>query len=323
MAAKPLILIIDRVHPLLEESLRKRGFQVETDLSSPAIELSLRYPETRCLVLRSRLPVDRDFLMRFPHLGCVVRVGSGLEGIDTDFAASRGIRVMNTPEGNRNAVGEHALGLLLNLMRHTCRANLEIRRDSWNRKANTGYELDGRTVGIIGYGNTGKAFARKLAGFDTEVLAYDIRDGVGDSYARQTGMDEIFERATVVSLHVPLTSLTHHLVNDDWIAAFRHPFWLINTSRGEVTDTAALERALREGKIRGAGLDVLEFEQKRFGNQNDLKDWPPVFHELKSMPNVLLTPHIAGLTRESYEKLALAAVDKISRYFNMNNENIK
>ena len=315
MDPKASVLIIDRVHPLLEEIMRSKGFYTETDLTSPPLELTLRYGNTQCLVLRSRMPVDRDLMMRFPHLKCIVRVGSGMEGIDRDFAAKRGICVMNTPEGNRNAVAEQALGLLLNLMRDTCNAREEIRRGIWNRKAHTGFELDGRTLGIIGYGNTGKALARKLSGFDMEVLAYDILEGVGDRYARQTDMDEIFRKATVVSLHVPLTALTHHLVNDQWIGHFHRPFWLINTSRGEVVDTEALVRALKAGRIVGAALDVMEYEQKRFGHQRDLKQWPEAFQSLQNMPNVILTPHIAGLTKESYEKLARTAAEKIIGFF--------
>ncbi len=312
---KPLVLRIDKVHPELDRTLREHGFFTEADLQSSAFELALRYPDTECLVVRSRLKIDRDFLLRFPRLRCIVRVGSGLEGIDTAFARSRHIAVFNTPEGNRNAVAEHATGLIWALLRRPFQAFEDIRQGKWLREAYRGYELEGKTVGIIGYGNTGKALARKLAGFDTEVLAYDIVPGLGDEYARQTDMDEIFERADIVSLHVPLTPLTFHLVDGPWIERFAKPFWLVNTARGEVVHIPALLRALESDKIRGAALDVLPYEQKFFGDQTDLKKWPDEFRTLVRHPRVILTPHIAGLTHESNVKLARTAARKIIDYF--------
>ena len=315
--AKPLALRIDRVHEPLDEGLHSHGFRVEVDLYSTAFELGIRYPETRCLIVRSRIPVDAMLMQSMPQLECIVRVGSGTEGIDLEAARQNGIAVYNTPEGNRNAVGEHALGLLLNLMRKVCTANNQIRQGVWNRRENTGVELEGKTVGIIGYGNTGRSFARKLAGFDVEVLAYDIVPGVGDKYARQVEMDEIFQKADVVSLHVPLTPLTRGLVNAGWIGRFGKAFWLINTSRGEVVDTAHLLQALEQGRLHGAALDVVEYEQKAFGNETSLNRWPEVFHRLAARPDVIITPHIAGLTRESYRKLARTALEKILRHFGL------
>lgn len=314
---KPLVLRIDRVHELLDEGLRQNGFRVEADLYSPAFELGIRYPETRCLVVRSRIPVDDALMKALPQLDCIVRVGSGTEGIDLEAARQNGIAVYNTPEGNRNAVGEHALGLLLNLMRKVCTARDQIRQGEWNRRENTGLELDGKTIGIIGYGNTGRSFARKLAGFDVEVLAYDILPDKGDAYARQTEMDEIFARADAVSLHVPLTPDTRGMVDTHWLNRFAKPVWLINTSRGEVVRTADLLDALEKGKLRGAALDVVEYEQKSFGNENTLNRWPDDFQRLVARPDVIITPHIAGLTEESYRKLARTALEKILKHFGL------
>ena len=308
------MLRIDRVHELLDKKLRDHGFTVDTDLESPPEKLAEIIGDYDGLILRSRVPVNAALLDKAEKLKLIARVGSGLEGVDTAYARQKGIAVINAPEGNRNAVGEMALGLLLALMRNIVKADREIKNGFWNRKENTGFELEGKTVDIIGYGNTGKAFARKLAAFDTEVIFYDILPGLSDAYGRQTDYDEIFRRADAVSLHVPLTKQTRGMVNKKFIDAFAKPVYLINTSRGEVVITEDVADAIEKGKIRGAALDVIEYENPAFGNMN-LQNMPAAFRRLAAHPGVILTPHIAGKTYESERKLAEVTAEKIIRFF--------
>jgi D-3-phosphoglycerate dehydrogenase len=238
-----------------------------------------------------------------------------LENIDVPFAESLGIFLASAPEGNRNAVGEHALGMLLSLLNKLNKADREVRSGRWDREGNRGTELDGKVVGIIGYGNTGRAFAKKLRGFETEVLCYDILDDVGNPDARQVGFAELQAKARVVSLHLPQTPITLGMVNRDFIRGFRHPFWLLNTSRGKCVVTKDLAAALREGSILGAGLDVLEYEKASFENLFTGEPLHEAFKYLVEADNVLLSPHVAGWTVESKEKLAQTIVDKIKARF--------
>ena len=308
------LLRIDRTHPLLDSLLRERGFSVDVDLESPAAQIAEKIHRYDGLILRSRIPVGPPLLDKAARLKLIARVGSGTEGIDRAYAHAKGIAVINAPEGNRNAVGEMATGLLIDLMRNITKADREIRGGSWNRKENTGEEIEGKVIALIGYGNTGKAFARKLRGFDAEVIFYDILPGLSDEFARQTDYNEIFRRADAVSLHVPLTPQTRGLVNAKFLNSFAKPFYLINTSRGEVVDTEALTDALKSGKVKGAALDVIEYEQPAFGNMH-VENWPEPFRHLAAHPHVILTPHIAGKTRESERKLAEVTARKIIRFF--------
>ncbi len=310
------VLLLDTNHPLLKQGLLSLGFEVDEDYTSHKTQIEKIIKPYDGIIIRSRFPIDKNFLKKATNLKFISRVGAGLENIDTQFAQQKGIILFNAPEGNRNAVGEHTLALILNLFNKINKADHEVRQGIWNRESNRGIELDGQTVGIIGYGNMGKAFAKKLRGFDVEVLAYDIKPDVGDKNARQVSLDELFKKTTVLSLHVPHTPLTNKMVNADFIKRFKSPFWLINTARGTVVDTKSLVEAIDRNKILGAGLDVLEFEKASFENMFENNQLPAVFKKLITYDNVILTPHIAGWTMESKEKLAQVIVDKIKIWLN-------
>lgn len=304
------ILHLDSNHPLLWEQLEQAGFQNEEDFKSSKHEIEAKIHDYHGIVIRSRFKIDRHFLDQAPNLQFIARVGAGLESIDCDYAEAKGIHLIAAPEGNRNAVGEHALGMLLSLFNNLNKADREVRSGHWNRESNRGQELDGKTVGIIGYGNMGKSFAKKLRGFDVDVLCYDILSDVGDENARQVSLAEFQQQVDVVSLHTPWTPGTDKMINASFINAFAKPFWFINTARGNSVVTADLVAALQSGKILGAGLDVLEYEKLSFEHLfEDVK--PPAFEYLLQVDNVLLTPHIAGWTVESKIKLAQTIVDKI------------
>lgn len=289
------ILHIDTNHPLLWEQLEQAGFENHLDNKSSKAEIEAKIHEYNGIVIRSRFDIDRQFLDKAANLQFIARVGAGLESIDTDYATQKGIHLIAAPEGNRNAVGEHALAMLLSLFNKLNKADREIRSGHWNREANRGHELDGKTVGIIGYGNMGKAFAKKLRGFDVEVLCYDIKPTVGDANAKQVSLEELQQKADVVSLHTPYTPETNKMVNADFINAFAKPFWLINTARGKAVVTKDLAAALQSGKVLGAGLDVLEYEKSSFEHLFD-HDIPAEFKYLLESDNVILSPHIAGWT---------------------------
>lgn len=255
--------------------------------------------------------MDRSFMDALPKLKFIARVGAGLESIDVDYAEEKQIALFSAPEGNRNAVAEHALGMLLSLFNKLNKADREVRQGLWHREGNRGIELDGKTVGIIGYGNMGKAFAKKLGGFDVEVLCYDIKAGVGDQNARQVDLEELQEKADVVSLHTPWTKETNRLINSDYINGFKKPFWLLNTARGKSVVTPDLVSGLIEGKILGAGLDVLEYEKNSFENLFSERELPDALQELMLLENVIFSPHVAGWTIESHEKLATTIAEKI------------
>ena len=249
------------------------------------------------------------------NLKFIGRVGAGLENIDTAYAKSKGVFLAAAPEGNQNAVAEHTLGMLLSLFNKLNKADKEVRHGKWDREGNRGIELDGKTIGIIGYGNMGKAFAKKLRGFDVEVLCYDIKGGVEDDNARQVGIMEIFQKTDVLSLHVPQTPLTLKMINTEFINKFHKPFWLLNTARGKCIVTENLVAALKSGKIIGTSLDVLEYEKSSFENMLNDHKLPQAFQYLIQADNVLLTPHVAGWTIESKEKLAQTIVAKIKAKF--------
>jgi D-3-phosphoglycerate dehydrogenase len=315
------VLHLDTNHPLLINQLNDLGFQNDEDYNSSKSEIEDKISEYDGLIIRSRFTIDKQFLDAAKNLKFIGRVGAGLENIDCDYAKSKGIYLISAPEGNRNAVGEHSLAMLLSLFNNLKKANQEVSEGKWLREANRGIELDGKTVGIIGYGNMGKAFAKKLLGFDVDVLCYDIQDGVGDKNAKQVSLKEFQEKVDVLSLHTPQTPLTLNMINNEFINQFKKNYWFINTARGKSVVTKDLVSALKSGKILGAGLDVLEYEKASFEDMftknvtSSAVEMPQAFQYLIKADNVILTPHVAGWTVESKEKLAQTIVDKIKVKF--------
>jgi D-3-phosphoglycerate dehydrogenase len=308
------ILHIDSNHPLLWEQLQKAGFLNEADFTSSKQEVEAKIENYHGIVIRSRFKIDKTFLDKAINLQFIARVGAGLESIDCDYATAKGIHLIAAPEGNANAVGEHAIGMLLSLFNNLNKANNEVKSGQWKREANRGHELEGKTVGIIGYGNMGKSFAKKLRGFDVTVLCHDILPNMGNENATQVSLSELQERTDVLSLHTPWTPETDKMINSDFINKFKKPFWFINTARGNSVVTTDLVEGLKSGKILGAGLDVLEYEKLSFETLFE-GEKPPAFEYLLNAENVLLTPHIAGWTFESHEKLAQVIVDKICKIY--------
>ena len=309
------ILHIDSNHPILWQQLEEAGFENHADFKSAKEEVEAKIHEYNGIVIRSRFKIDKIFLDKAVNLQFIARVGAGLESIDCDYAEAKGVHLIAAPEGNRNAVAEHSLGMILSLFNNLNQADAEIRAGQWNRESNRGHELDGKTIGIIGYGNMGKAFAKKLRGFETEVLCHDILENVGDENAKQVSLNELQQKADVLSLHLPWTPETDKMVNADFINAFAKSFWIINTSRGKNIVTADLAEALKTGKVLGAGLDVLEYEKLSFETLFQEENTPEAFKYLLESANVVLTPHIAGWTFESHERLAQVIVDKIKAVY--------
>jgi D-3-phosphoglycerate dehydrogenase len=308
------ILHIDANHSLLIKQLNDLGYTNHKDYTSSKETIAAKISAYDGLIIRSRFSIDQSFLDQATNLKFIGRVGAGLENIDCDYAAQKGVYLISAPEGNRNAVGEHSLALLLALFNKLIKADKEVKTGHWLREDNRGLELDGKTVGLIGYGNMGKAFAKKLQGFDVTVLCYDIRPNLEDENAKQVTLQELQKHADVLSLHTPETPSTINLVNDVFINQFAKPFWLINTARGKSVITKDLVIALQSGKILGAGLDVLEYEKSSFENLFS-SEIPAAFQYLIQAQNVILTPHVAGWTIESKEKLAQTIVDKIKAKF--------
>ena len=308
------ILHIDKNHPLIIEQLANAGFINDEDYTSTKVEIEEKIADYQGVVIRSRFKIDKVFLDKAKNLKFIARVGAGLESIDQEYAATKNVKLIAAPEGNRNAVGEHALGMLLSLFNKLKQADAEVRTGNWNREANRGLELEGKTVGIIGYGNMGKAFAKKLRGFDCEVLCHDILDNVGDADAAQVPLKQLQAQADVLSLHTPWTPQTDKMINTSFIEAFEKPFWFINTARGSSVITADLVEGLKKGNVLGAGLDVLEYEKLSFENLFTTTIPEPLEY-LINAKNVILTPHIAGWTVESKIKLAQTIVDKIKMAF--------
>jgi D-3-phosphoglycerate dehydrogenase len=308
------ILHIDSNHPLLWEQLEQAGFQNEADFTSSKEEIEAKIGNYQGIVIRSRFKIDQSFIDKATNLQFIARVGAGLESIDCEYAMQRGIYLIAAPEGNANAVGEQAIGMLLSLFNHLKKANNEVKSGQWIREGNRGHELEGKTIGIIGYGNMGKSFAKKLRGFDVTILCYDILANVGDENATQVSLVELQEQADVISLHTPWTPQTDKMINSDFINQFKKPFWFINTARGNSVVTEDLVEALKAGKILGAGLDVLEYEKGSFETLFE-GEKPAAFAYLLQADNVLLTPHIAGWTVESHQKLAQTIVNKITSFY--------
>ena len=308
------ILHLDSNHPLLIEQLAALGHTNHEDYSSSKEAIESQIHNYEGLIIRSRFRIDAAFLDKATNLKFIGRVGAGLENIDTEYAETKGIHLIAAPEGNQNAVGEHALGMLLALFNKLHTADREVRDGKWQREANRGLELDGKTVGIIGYGHMGKAFAKKLRGFEVEVLCYDLKPNVGDENAKQVSLETLQHKTQILSLHVPHTELTFQMVNTNFISQFKHPFWLLNTARGSCVVTEDLVAALESKSILGAGLDVLEYEKSSFENLFS-KTPPPALDYLLKADNVMLSPHVAGWTVESHQKLAQTILDKIVNYF--------
>ena len=308
------ILHLDTNHQLLISQLNDLGFVNDEDYTSSKDAIEKKIQNYDGIIIRSRFSIDKTFLDAATNLKFIGRVGAGLENIDCDYATKKGIILIAAPEGNRNAVGEHALGMLLSLFNKLNKADREVRNGLWQREANRGVELDGKTIGLIGYGNMGKAFAKKLLGFNVEVLCYDIKEYVGDKNAKQVTLKELQEQADVLSIHTPQTPQTVGMINTAFINQFKKSFWFINTARGKSVVTKDLVAALQSGKILGAGLDVLEYEKSSFEDMFS-SQMPEAFQYLIKAENVLLTPHVAGWTIESKEKLAQTIVDKIKAKF--------
>ena len=310
------ILHLDSNSPILIEQLQNLGFINHEDFVSTKQGIEDKIQDYQGIVIRSRFKIDKNFIDKATNLQFIARVGAGLESIDCDYAKSKNITLIAAPEGNANAVGEHTLGMLLSLFNKLNIADLEIKSGSWNRESNRGHEIEGKTIGIIGYGNMGKSFAKKLKGFDCDVIFYDILENIADANARPVTLNELKQKADIVSLHIPWTNETNKMVNDSFINSFKKPFWLINSSRGNNVVTSDLVNGLKSEKILGAGLDVLEYEKLSFETLFTENEIPKAFRYLLQAKNVILSPHIAGWTIESHQKLAQVIVDKIKlKYF--------
>lgn len=305
------VLFLDVVHEILAQQLKTHGFECMDGTEWDRAKCIKEIADFDGVVIRSRIKIDEEFLNAANKLKFIARSGAGMENIDVDFAQKRNIICFNAPEGNRNAVAEHALGMILALFNKLCQADIEIRQGIWKREENRGKELDGKTVGIIGYGNNGSAFAKKLRGFDVEVLVYDkYKSGFGNDFIKECEMSEIFEKADVVSFHIPQNEDTIYLGNRSFFESFRNKIYVINLSRGKIIQTAALVDAIKNGKVLGACLDVLEYESSSFENIfNDCNsaDLDYLLHSDK----VIFSPHVGGWTKESYFKLSNVLADKI------------
>jgi D-3-phosphoglycerate dehydrogenase len=309
------ILHLDTNHSLLLKQLCELGFTNDEDYTSSKKEIEAKINLYDGCIIRSRFSIDKAFLDKATNLKFIGRVGAGLENIDCDYAATKNIELIASPEGNRNAVGEHSLAMLLSLFNKLNKADKEVRNGIWLREENRGIELDGKTVGLIGYGNMGKSFAKKLRGFDVNVICYDIKPGVSDVNCKQVSLSELKERVDVLSLHTPQNQDTKNMINTGFINGFKKNFWLINTARGTSVVTKDLVESLKAGKILGAGLDVLEYEKTSFENLFSDDKMPEAFKYLINSENVILSPHVAGWTIESKGKLAQTIVDKIKAKF--------
>ena len=308
------VLFIDSVHPLIREALTAHGFTCDLNPYLTKEEFEEIFPSYFGIILRSKFRLDEALLSKAASLRFIGRIGAGMENIDVPFAESRGILCLNSPEGNRDAVGEHTLGMLLSMMNNMNRADRQVREGKWLREANRGEEIKGKTVGIIGYGNMGSAFAQRLKGFETNVISFDkYKTGYSDGNTREATMEEIFAFSDILSLHIPLTEETHYLCDASFLQQFRKNIWFINTSRGAIVNTRDLADQLRSGKILGAALDVLEYEDSSFECLSG--QFPDFFRFLLQSDRVILTPHIAGWTTGSNIRLAEVLVNKIVKAF--------
>ena len=308
------ILFLDEVHEILANRLTEAGhtcIHAEEKSFDECLDL---VQNVDGIVIRSRFPMNESFLKHASQLKFIARSGAGMENIDVPYCTERGITLYNSPEGNRNAVAEHALGMLLSLMNKLNSADQEVRKGKWDREGNRGIELDRKTVGIIGYGNNGKAFAKKLRGFDVNVLAYDkYKQSYGSDFVKECTLDAILDQADVISFHIPQNQETLFFANDAFFSKIEKPIFLLNLSRGKIVKTEALVKAIENGKVLGAGLDVLEYEKSSFESFFE-QELPIPFQYLLNSPKVILTPHVGGWTNESYFKLSNVLADKILGY---------
>lgn len=305
------VLFIDTTHEILPQKLEALGFQCDYFANYTYDDYLNCIDQYTGVIIRSKIILDSSILKRATKLKFIGRVGAGMENIDVGFAQSLGIACINSPEGNRDAVAEHALGMILSLRNHLIRVNQEVRKGIWKREENRGFEMKGKTLAIIGYGNMGKAFAQRLVGFEMNVVAYDkYLSGFSDTFAKEVEIEEVFNEADIISFHVPLTEETRYMFNDEWIQRMQKPFYIINTARGPVVKTSDLLVALENGNVRGAALDVLEFEGISFENLKS-EDLPESYKKLMESEKVILSPHIAGWTIESNIKLSSVIVDKV------------
>ena len=306
------ILQLDKNHPLITEQLSAKGFRIDDDFSSSYDEVLKKIDAYDGIIIRSRIPIDRNFIEHGKNLKFIARVGAGMENIDGEFATKSGISLISSPEGNRDSVAEHVLGMLLILMNRLFIASNEVKNGIWKREENRGDELLGKTFGIIGYGNMGKAVAKRLSGFGVKVIFHDILPNLSDEFATQVSLDTLKNEADILSLHIPITNETHHLIDSQFISEMKKDFYFINTARGKNVKTSDLVEAIRSGKVRGACLDVLEYEKPSFENL-EVENNDSAF--LLQSEKVIVTPHIAGWTVQSKEKLAQVIVDKILAEF--------
>ena len=313
------ILLLDSNHPLITEQLLAKGFVLEEDFTSSYDEVLQKINQYDGIIIRSRIPLDKNFLENAPNLKFIARVGAGMENIALETAKNLGISLINSPEGNRDAVAEHVVGMLLILMNRLFIASEEVKNGVWKREENRGDELLGKTFGIIGYGNMGKATAKRLSGFGVEVIFYDILPNLEDEFAKQVSLEELQERADILSLHIPLDASTKYLVDENFISKMKKNFYLVNTARGKNVKTSAIVDALKSGKVKAAALDVLEYEKSSFENLDTSTSLSTRNKEdlqfLLESNQVIVTPHIAGWTHQSKEKLAQFIVDKIVQQF--------
>ena len=308
------VYFIDTVHQALEEQLTTLGFICIDVTNENLISLQEKLLEADGIVIRSRFPMNESLLQYAPNLKFIARSGAGMENIDVPYCQKRNITLFNAPEGNRNAVGEHALGMLLSLMNKFQQGDKEVRKGIWDREGNRGEELDGKTVGIIGFGNNGAAFAKKLRGFDVNILVYDkYLSTISDKYVTQVPLETLYEHADVISFHIPQNEETLYWANETFFKCIKKPIYLLNLSRGKIVSTKSLLKAIEDGKVKGAGLDVLEFEKASFENfdQEKIED----FNALINNQKVLLTPHVGGWTKESYLKLSTVLGEKITTWY--------
>lgn len=306
------ILLLDKNHPLITEQLLAKNFVLEEDFMSSYDEVCRKIEHYDGIIIRSRIPLDKNFLEKGKNLKFIARVGAGMENIDIPVAEKLGIELINSPEGNRDSVAEHVVGMLLILMNRLFIASQEVKNGIWKREENRGDELLGKTVGLIGYGNMGKATAKRFSGFGCKVIFHDILPGLSDEYASQVSVEELKQSADILSLHIPLTSETHYIIDEKFISEMKKDFYFVNTARGKNVETKYLVEALKSGKVKGACLDVLEYEKASFENlEHENEDLQYLLESEKT----IVTPHIAGWTHQSKEKLAQVIVDKIIEKF--------
>ena len=306
------ILQLDKNHPLIAEQLTANGFTLFEDFNSSYDELLDKIGNYEGIIIRSRIPIDQNFLEHAKNLKFIARVGAGMENIDVEFAKKSGIALISSPEGNRDAVAEQVLGMLLILKNRLFISSQEVKNGIWKREENRGDEILGKTVGLIGYGNMGKAVAKRFSGFGCTIIFHDILDNIGDEYGTQVSLETLKKEADILSLHIPITKETHYLIDEKFISEVEKDFYFINTARGKNVKTKDLVKAVKSGKIKGAALDVLEYEKASFENiDHENED----LNFLLNSEKVIVTPHIAGWTIQSKEKLAQVIVDKILAQF--------